>query len=396
MTRKDFLKDIAALGIGLPFLSTLMTSCEEDALLNPNFNINFSGKVLIIGAGSAGLTAGYILNKYGVDFEILEASSVFGGRMKRSDNFTDVPIDLGAEWIHTDTEILSRIVNDSDVNVDIDLIRYRPQTHAVWDGEKYKRRNFARHFYAEYKFKSTTWYGFFEKFIVPDVADKIVYNTPINVVDYSGDKVVVRTVNNEIYEADKIIMTVSTSVLKSGMIDFTPSLPSSKTEALERAYMPDGIKIFMEFSERFYPDMTSIGNLLGEDAQERIFYDAMFRKDVSNHVLAMFNVGESAAEYTDLVTEQEIIDKALAELDEIFDGKASQTYQKHIIQNWSKEPYVLGSYTYYTSEDAATVEALAASIDDKVYFAGEATVYESGATVHGAAESAYETIQAMF
>ena len=56
----------------------------------------------------------------------------------------------------------------------------------------------------------------------------------------------------------------------------------------------------------------------------------------------------------------------------------------------------MGSYTHYTSDDEANVEALAASIDDKVYFAGEATVYESGATVHGAAESAYETIQTMF
>lgn len=396
MTRKEFLKDIAALGIGLPFLSSLLTSCSEDGLISPNFNINFSGKVLIIGAGSSGMTAGYILNKYGIDFQILEASSVFGGRMKRSEDFTDVPIDLGAEWIHTDTEILSRIVNDSEVNVDVDLIRYRPQTHAVWENGKYKKRNFARHFYAEYKFKSTTWYGFFEKFIVPDIADKIVYNTPINAVDYSGDKVVVRTANNEIYEADKIIMTVSTSVLKSGMIDFTPSLPSSKTEALDRAYMPDGIKVFIEFSEKFYPDLTSIGGLLGDNAQERIFYDAMFRKDVSNHVLALFNVGESAGEYTNLATENEIINTILEELDEIFDGKATETYQKHIIQNWSKEPYVLGSYTYYTSDDEANVEALAASIDDKVYFAGEATVYESGATVHGAAESAYETIQAMF
>ncbi|MFK7948724.1 MAG: flavin monoamine oxidase family protein [Saprospiraceae bacterium] len=396
MTRKEFLKDITALGIGLPFLGALLASCEDDPLLNPDFNIDFSGKVLIIGAGSAGLTAGYILNKYNVDFQIIEAAAVFGGRMKRSDDFTTVPIDLGAEWIHTDPDILSNIVNNSDLSVDIDLVRYRPQTHATWEDGQYKKRNFARHFYAEYKFKSTTWYGFFEKFIVPDIADKIVYNTPINSVNYSGDKVVVRTANNEIYEADKILMTVSTSILKSDMITFTPSLPTEKTQALDRAYMPDGIKVFMEFSERFYPDLLSIGGLIGENAQERLFYDAMFRKEVSNHILALFNVGESAGEYTNLATEDEIINKVLSQLDEIFDGKASETYQSHIIQNWSKEPYVLGSYTYFTSDDEATVEALAASIDDKVYFAGEATVYESGSTVHGAAESAYETIQTMF
>ena len=53
-----------------------------------------------MGAGAAGITAGHALSEKGIDFEILEASSVHGGRVKKTAGFADFPIDLGAEWVH--------------------------------------------------------------------------------------------------------------------------------------------------------------------------------------------------------------------------------------------------------------------------------------------------------
>ena len=40
-------------------------------------------KILIIGSGIAGITAGKILRDRNIDFEILEASGVYGGRIKK-------------------------------------------------------------------------------------------------------------------------------------------------------------------------------------------------------------------------------------------------------------------------------------------------------------------------
>ena len=55
-------------------------------------------KILIIGAGSAGLFAGYTLKYLGVtNFEILEANSDFGGRVQQMTDFADVPLDSGIE-----------------------------------------------------------------------------------------------------------------------------------------------------------------------------------------------------------------------------------------------------------------------------------------------------------
>ena len=49
MNRKEFLKNGAALGIGLPFLSLLLDGCDDDFIDNPELTVNFSGKVLIVG-----------------------------------------------------------------------------------------------------------------------------------------------------------------------------------------------------------------------------------------------------------------------------------------------------------------------------------------------------------
>lgn len=56
-------------------------------------------KIIIIGAGISGLSAAKELIQHGIDVIILEARERIGGRIWKADNF-DIPIDLGASWIH--------------------------------------------------------------------------------------------------------------------------------------------------------------------------------------------------------------------------------------------------------------------------------------------------------
>lgn len=395
MNRKDFLKTSATVGLGLPFLSSLLASCAEENLVRDLGDVNFSGRVLIIGAGSAGLTAGYALSKYDIDFDILEASSVFGGRVKKADNFADFPIDLGAEWLHTDPAILADLVNDPTVNADIELIVYNPQTYRIWKDGELKKRNLAKHFYSEYKFKNTTWYDFLEDFIVPGIADRIQYNSPVSSIDYSGDQIRVLTSDDRVFEADRVILTVPLTILKQGRIEFTPALPAQKLNALDQVDMPDGMKVFLEFSERFYPDIVFGGSLveyLTDDDGDKIFYDAAFRKDSDRNILALFTVGAKATPYVGYPTEDALINALLSELDEMFDGKASRTYIQHVVQNWSKESFIGGSYSHYDNYDAHKILQL--PIDDKLFFAGEAYAPEDHlATVHGAGLSGYNAVE---
>ncbi|KAL3899508.1 MAG: hypothetical protein SGARI_006441, partial [Bacillariaceae sp.] len=104
--------------------------------------------VVIVGAGAAGIFAGYALHYAGLEnVRILEARSEFGGRTQQFDDF-DVPLDLGAEWIHVQPNVLGRMLLplDDDDNSDSNpplptTIRYQPQTIGVRTGDSVALRN---------------------------------------------------------------------------------------------------------------------------------------------------------------------------------------------------------------------------------------------------------------
>ncbi|MBO3698100.1 NAD(P)/FAD-dependent oxidoreductase [Roseivirga sp. E12] len=392
MNRTEFIKKTSAMGLGALLLPSLFTGCEDE--FSPIFESNFSGKVLIIGAGAAGLTAGHVLNQQGIDFEIIEASSVYGGRIKEIQGFADFPIDLGGEWIHTKASILSDLLNDNTISDKIEIINYSPETLHVWNNGKLKKRNIFTHFYGELKFKNTTWFSFFDRYIVPGISDKIRLNSPVQSIDYSSDIITVTDTSNTTYTGDRVILTVPLTILKQGSISFTPPLPDSKITALDDVDMPDGIKVFMEFSERFYPDLLYDGGLsaiLSDTDGEKIFYDAAFRKGSSKNILGLFAVGKPSSVYANIATDEELITFILAELDNMFGENVSRHYVKHVTQNWSKEPFIGGSYSHYQNEEA--ISTLAQSVNNKLFFAGEAYHTEETATVHGAGLTAYNVVE---
>ena len=73
-----------------------------------------STKVLILGAGAAGITAAKTLHDQGItDFLVLEAQDYIGGRIKQVP-FAGMKIEEGANWIHyveEDDNPLTRLKN---------------------------------------------------------------------------------------------------------------------------------------------------------------------------------------------------------------------------------------------------------------------------------------------
>ena len=101
LTRRDFIRMSSILGFSTALTPALSSCSAADG--------DFEGKVLIIGAGAAGMSAGYLLAQRGIDFEILEANTVYGGRFRVNKTFTDFPIPLGAEWLHVEPGMLDEI-----------------------------------------------------------------------------------------------------------------------------------------------------------------------------------------------------------------------------------------------------------------------------------------------
>lgn len=369
MERRDFLKSSLFAGIGLTLMPSLLQSCKKD----DDLVVNFSGKVLIMGAGSAGLMAAYTLQQYGIDFELIEAGPTFGGRVKKTTTFTDFPLDLGAEWLHDKPSTLGEMINDPNAQGNVEMISYQPESIASWDGNELSHLNAGSHFYREYKFKNTTWHDFFEDFIVPDIAAKMVFNEPIESVDTTGGQIVVTSTNGTTFTGDKIIVTVPAALMKQQVIDFTPALPSATQDRFNAIDVPPGIKVFIKFSTKFYPDICSVNSTIPDD---KIYFDGAFKKGANDNLLTLFYVSDNASELTEL-SDAEVFSTVMAELDQMFDGQATQNYISHVIQNWSNEPFIQGSYSFSGEGSIPPVES-------KIYFAGEAYTDGASATVHGA------------
>lgn len=57
-------------------------------------------QVLVVGAGMAGLAAAAQLTQQGYQVQVLEARPRIGGRLWTSQQWPDLPVDMGASWIH--------------------------------------------------------------------------------------------------------------------------------------------------------------------------------------------------------------------------------------------------------------------------------------------------------
>lgn len=69
-------------------------------------------------------------------------------------------------------------------------------------------------------------------------------------------------------------------------------------------------------------------------------------------------------------------------------GVAGSDLRGYIRTNWSRDPYALGSYSFFAKgSNRSHVRALAKPLNDRVYFAGEACHPKYNSTVHAAYES---------
>ena len=365
MKRKEFLKACSLFGLSLPFQKLIVAEEWIKESATP-----FKGKVLVIGAGAAGLAATYYLKQRGITADLLEASDTIGGRMKVDRNFTDFPLPLGAEWLESKPTVFDTLVNDEEEKIALQLVADEP----------------------DYKFINYSWLQFFEDYILPSIHSQITLQQEVKSIDYSEAKIKVNT-QDRIWEADYLILAVPLKVLQANMIQFKPLLPSKKRRLIQEAKIWDGFKAFVKFSKGFYEKDFEF-KLQDDQSGQKFIYDATKGQNSKDFIIGVLAMGKAAKAYQGL-SEDGLLQKLLTDLDKKFDQQASQHYSAHLVQDWQKEPFIQSGYLS-DHADWRKVKQLQASVDDRIFFAGGAfTDGEDWVSVHTAAFSAKQAVDAI-
>ena len=438
MKRRIFIKKSFLAYLALTISPNILASFRKETLIPES---DFKGKVLIIGAGAAGLYAGYILQSQGIDFKIIEASNYAGGRLGKKTDFADYPIDLGAQWLHGKNSILGDLSKSTNTKItkdnsslvywfnnqitssipkdvenimrsdgslpDMSFLDYAEQQglgndykniveqlagdsgadstdiSIKWNAIEEEEWNSGN---TDFKFEAS-FFDLIDKHITDDIKDSIQLNTPITKINYSVEGVSVTDNQGKSYQADKIIVTVPITILQDNDIEFEPALPQSKMDAFNKIGMGAGMKVFLKFSSKFYDE-----NIVGGEVCAA-YADEIIGKNGSDHVLLAFVMGKQAEHLTSLGSDMAITNALLAELDIMYGGQATASFIDSHVEDWTKNPFIKGAYSYSKVGIGNARSIAAESVNDKLYFAGEAmNLNGHHQTVHGAIETGYKEV----
>lgn len=229
-----------------------------------------------------------------------------------------------------------------------------------------------------------------------NVFKRVETNKPVKSINYGGNPVTITFEDGSEATADKVIVTVPVTILKEG-ITFTPALPAAKTAALGRIGMDPSMRVVLDFKKNFWG--TDVSMIFGGTVAPQVFNAGVGRSEF-NQTLSVTINGPKALELSNLNNSDQVVTTILQELDKVYANQATAFIRKglppdeqkmiYFIQDWTKEKYFKGGFSYPLS--ATTLDdrsALGAPLQDRLFFAGEATdIGGDSGTVNGALSSA--------
>lgn len=417
-----------------------------------------NGEVLIIGAGIAGLSAASELKRLGITSTVLEARDRIGGRIWTSYELGS-PIDLGAALIHrkhgNPLSLLARVngvklrITNFDNTVYFDSVGHRLNAERVQNAHRHFERMLAsakrkrsskdislseglRRIHEDLKpnanesalirhaemnkildtaeeFSRISLQAWDEddEFAGPDAIivggyDQILremisgldvrLNECVRRIHYA-DVVTVETSLTTMF-ARAVLVTVPLGVLKSGSIVFSPDLPSSKLNAIQRLGFGELNKVVLRFPKRFWPasvEYFSWVDPTGELCPEFLNHYACDKAPV---LVGLW--GGDAARRMLNRSDSEVEAAVLAQLRQSF-GTSVPRPTGSLITRWGLDPFAFGSYSYIPVRvQYNEMDNLADPLNDRLFFAGEATNRMYPNTVHGAYLSGIREAQRLF
>jgi monoamine oxidase len=391
--------------------------------------------VAIIGAGAAGLGAAHALQNSGLSTIVLEARDRVGGRAHTIMATPDIAFDLGCGWLHSaDKNSFVEIAQRLKIEIDKTRPPWRQQTFdaafPIVERADFIRALDAFYERAEqaakgghdraastileagnrwnpmidaistyingceldqvsildmdaYEDTEINWRvrrGYGALMTAYGAVCPLAFNCAVTRIDHSGKRVRIETSQGTL-SAGKVIVTVPTNLIAHEAIRFHPTLPAKVDAARGLPLgLADKVMLALDDPEALPQD----GNLRG--ATMRTAMGSYHLRPFGQPCIEGFFGGSFAQELEDAgdgALAAAAIDEIVALLGNDFRRKLKPLAQS----GWAHDPFAHGSYSHALPGHAGDRAVLAAPVDGRLFFAGEATSSNFFSTAHGARDS---------
>ena len=208
----------------------------------------------------------------------------------------------------------------------------------------------------------------------------LALNTEVTRIDHSTSRLSIETSKGTL-SARCVIVTVPTNLIADEAIRFHPELPA-KVDAARG--LPLGLADKVTLALDRPDDLPVDGNLRG--ATMRTAMGAYHLRPFGQACVEGFFGGRFARELED-AGEGALAAKAIDEIVAMLGADYRRRLKPLAESRWARDPFARGSYSHALPGHAGARAVLAAPIDGRLFFAGEATSPNFFSTAHGAKDS---------
>lgn len=369
-TRRQFLKRSAVAAAGF----TLVRSKAIGGII-----VRPAGKkILIIGAGMAGLVAGYELTQLGHDVTILEARTRPGGRVQTlREPFSDgLYAEAGAARIPTNHELTLKYVKLLDVPLEP---MYPTRLSALRvDGARKREvpiENFTKglgEFLGEElggnpsrwsKIKGGS--DMLPKAFAQRLADKIHYGSPVVRLEQDANAaraVCVERGKQQTFSADRILCALPFSLLRN--IELPATFSERKVSIIKSLRYDSVSRVYLQTKKRSWEEKGFSGFALTNDAVE--IWQPTWSQPGPRGILMTYVRSGQTEERIAAMKEEQRISSTLTQLGQWFPG-LEENFERGASKSWIEDEWSRGAWAFVGPRDYVAASAPAG----RIHFAGE-------------------------